>query len=174
MRSHPPTIPCKRRNKRLAVRRLPALPPVERRLGLRHQVLNGDLLITLEARARRGIDTQRHFPVNRKPGDARTAPPRRRLVLRRMALWPFCGFLHAGRLVRRARRQTLRPRDLVLQRLVLNPQPRRNLVRRLARRPQPLDFANQLANHADQLFRRHAFKQINRARRHARLKSSFH
>src|SRR5208337_3039842 len=61
---------------------LPALPPVVRRLGLRHQVLNGDLLITLEARARRGLDPQRHLPVDRKPGDPRAAPALRRLVLR--------------------------------------------------------------------------------------------
>jgi hypothetical protein len=97
----------KRRNHRFAVRRLPALPPVERRLGLRHQVLNGDLRIALEARTRRGRDAQRHLPVDRKLGDAGAAPALRRLVVRarRAPLRPFRRFLHPGRLVRRTRRQ---------------------------------------------------------------------
>ncbi len=51
-----------RRDQGLAVRRLPALAPIERRLGLDRQVLNGDLLIALEARARRRLDRQRLRP----------------------------------------------------------------------------------------------------------------
>ena len=105
-----------RRDQGLAVRRLPALPAVERRLGLRNQVLNGDLLIALEARTHRGLDRERHFPVDRTLGHARAAPPLRRLVLLdlRAALRPFRRFLHPGRLVRRTRRQMLQPQDLVL------------------------------------------------------------
>ena len=49
-----------RRGQRLAVRRLPALPPIKRRLGFQHQVLNDDLLIALAARARRGLNRHRH------------------------------------------------------------------------------------------------------------------
>jgi hypothetical protein len=160
----------KRRNQPLAVRRLPALAPIARRFGLQHQVLNDNLLEALGARARRGLDRKRHLPVDRKLGDARAAPALRRLVLRvlRAALRPFRRLLHSGRLVGRTRRQMLQPRDLVLQRLVLNPLPRHRRAELLVLRLQPLHFAKQSANQADQLSRRHAFKRIIRVRRHAR------
>ena len=127
MRAAAPDNPRrKRRNQPLAVRRLPALAPIARRFGLQHQVLNDNLLEALGARARRGLDRKRHLPVDRKLGDARAAPALRRLVLLvlRAALRPFCRLLHPGRLVGRTRRQMLQPRDLVLQRLVLDPLPR--------------------------------------------------
>ena len=66
-----------RGGQRLALRRLAALAPIERRLSLQRQVLNDDLLIALVARARRGLDRQLHRPIDRKFGDAGAAPPRR-------------------------------------------------------------------------------------------------
>ena len=158
-----------RRDQGLAVRRLPAFAPIERRLGLDRQVLNGELLIALEARARRRLDRQRFRPGDRKLGDARAAPPRRSLtsLALPLALRPIRRLLHAGRLLRRTRRQMLQPRDLVLQRLILDPQARLDPVARLELRLQPLHLANQTANQADQLGQRHQFKRIASARRHA-------
>jgi hypothetical protein len=157
------------RNQRFAVRRLPALPPIKRRLSLRHQVLNGDLLIALEARAHWGLDPQRHLPVDRKLGDARAASSLQPLVLPalRTTLRPFRRFLHPGRLVRRARRQMFQPRDLVLQDLVLNPLRSQRRAEPFILLPQTRHLANQSANQAHQPGRRHAFKRINRAKRHA-------
>jgi len=60
--------------------------------------------------------------------------------------------------VRRTRRQTFEPRDLVLQRLDLGPLPRLDPVAPLDLRLQSIDFANQSADQADQLGRRHPFK----------------
>ncbi len=162
------------RNQPLAVRRLPPLAPIARRFALQHQVLNDDVLEALVARARRGVDRKRFRAVDRKLGDAGAALPLRRPILVALgsALWPLRRLLHSGRLVRRTRRQMLQPRDLVLQRLVLNPQPRQSRADLLVLRPQPLHFPKQSANQADQLSRRHAFKQINCARRHAQLESS--
>ena len=54
----------------------------------------------------------------------------------------------------------LQPRDLVLQRLVLDPLPRQRRAELLILLPQTRHLANQSANQADQLGRRHAFKRI--------------
>ena len=164
-----------RRNQRLAVRRLPALAPIARRLGLQHQVLNDDLLDSPCGASPPGR-RPKAFP-SRSIESLETPGPRRRFAASSCRAWapplrPIRRLLHPGRLLRRTRRQMLQPRDLVLQRLVLNPQPRQGRAHLLVLRPQPLHFANQLANQADQLGRRHAFKRINRARRHARLESS--
>ena len=66
----------------------------------------------------------------------------------------------------------LQPRDLVLQRLVLDPQPRRDAVDPLDLRLQTSHLAHQSANQADQLGRRHTFKRIASARRHAQRQSN--
>ena len=79
----------KRRGQGLAVRRPRALASIERRLDLDRQVLNGDLLIALEARACRRLEHQRFRPGNRKFGRAGPAPPLRRLFL--VALRPRSG-----------------------------------------------------------------------------------
>jgi hypothetical protein len=159
-----------RRGQHLAVRRLPALAPIKRRLSFQHQVLNDDLLIALAARARRGLNRQHHGSVDRKPRDARTAPPLRRLIL--LAIRPICRLVHPRRFERRTRRQMLQPGDLVLQRLVINPQPRNGRAQLLVFRPQTPQFPNQMANQTDQFSRRHAFKRIIQARPHVRLQST--
>ena len=175
MRTAAPDNPRRqRRNQPLAVRRLPPLAPIARRFGLQHQVLNHDVLEALMARARRSGDRKRFRTVNRKLGDPGAAPPLRRPILVALgsALWPIRRPLHSGRLHRRTRRQLLQPRDLVLQRLVLNPQPHQRRADLLILRPQPLHFAKQSANQPDQLGRRHAFKRIPCTTRHASLESS--
>ena len=86
------------------------------------------------------------------PSSSRLAPPSGRSV----------AFSIPEGFMRRTRRQMLQPRDLVLQRLVLDPQPRQGRAELLVLRPQPLHFAKQSANQADQLSRRHAFKRITR------------
>src|SRR5271166_5297255 len=159
------------RGQRVAVRRPPALAPIERRFGSQHQVLNDDFLVALVARAGRRLDRRRHRPVDRKLGDARTAPPLRRLAL--LPLRPdfrsIRRLVHPGRLERRTRRQMLQPRNLVLQRLVLNPLHRQSFAQLLVLRPQTPHLRNQIANQTEQLGRRHAFKRINRERRHTGL-----
>jgi len=158
-----------RRDQPLAVRSLPALASIARRLRLHRQVLNDDVLIAFVARAGRRPDRKRFRAVDRKLGDAGAAPPLRRLFLvaLRSALRPIRRLLHSGRLVRRTRRQPFEPRELVLQRLVLDLQPREGPVDLLPLGPHPLHFAKQSANQADHLGRRHKFKRIASARQHA-------
>jgi hypothetical protein len=67
-----------------------------------------------------------------------------------------------------------KPRDLVLQRLVLDPLRRQCLAQLLVLSPQARRLANQLANQVDQLGGRLSFQGITRARRHARLESSLY
>jgi hypothetical protein len=98
-------------------------------------------------------------PGPRRRFDAPSSPLFALRLIRRL--------LHAGRFLRRTRRQTLEPRDLVLQRLDLDPLPRLDPVAPLDFRLQPLQFAKQSANQADQLGRRHPFNRIASARRHA-------
>jgi hypothetical protein len=51
---------------RLALRRLPMLPPIERHLRAQAQVLNHDLLVTLVARAGRRLRPHNDRRVNRQ------------------------------------------------------------------------------------------------------------
>jgi hypothetical protein len=53
--------------------------------------------------------------------------------------------------LRRARRQFLQSRKLVLNRLMVCLQLRQSSAELLILRPKTPDFANQIANHADQL-----------------------
>jgi hypothetical protein len=126
-----------RRNQPLAVRRLPPLAPITRRFRLQHQVLNDDVLEALVARACRGLERKRLRAVDRKPQDAGAAPPLRRPILAalRFALKPIRRLLHAGSLLRRTRRQMLQPRNLVLQRPVLEPLRRQGLAQLLVLPP---------------------------------------
>jgi hypothetical protein len=162
-----------RRNQPLPVRRLPPLAPIERRFGLQHQVLNDDLLEALVARACRGLDGKRFRAVDGKLGDPGAAAPLRGLAF--LALGPALRLirrlLHPGGLLRRTRRQMLQPRDLVLQRLVVEPKTRHSLAQLLVLPPQTRHFANQLANQANQLGWRLPFKRIAGARTHPQLES---
>jgi hypothetical protein len=163
MRAAPPHDPRRqRRNQPLPVRGLPALAPIARRFGLQHQVLNDDLLEALVARACRGLDRKRLRAVDRKLGDTGASPALRSLAFLALglALRLIRRPLHAGGLLRRTRRQILQPRDLVLQRLVVEPKPRHSLAQLLILPPQTPHLAQQLANQVDQLSWCLPFKRI--------------
>ena len=133
------------------VRRRPALAPVERHLGFERDVLNDDLLVALGARTRR----RRAVSVTvRSMLSFDTPGPRRR------GGGPSAGFglsdaairrlLHPRRLHRRPRRQALQTPDLVLQLLVLALGRRQRRIQLLILFPEPLNFADQSANHPDE------------------------
>ena len=158
------------------VRRRPALAPVERHFGFERDVLNDDLLVALGARTRRGRSGQRHRPVDAQLRHAGAAPTPRRPIRR---VRPFRRrtirrLLHARRLDRRPRRQALQTPDLVLQLLVLALGRRQRRLQLLSLFAEPLNLADQSANHPDQFGQAHPLKRIDRAGRHPRLESSLH
>src|SRR5260370_41809680 len=81
--------------------------------------------------------------------------------------------VHAGRLLRRTRRQIIQPRKLVPDGLMFSLQPRQSTAALLILCPQPPNLANQLANHANQVSLRKTVKRIRDASCHPSLESSF-
>ena len=163
---------------RFALRRFPALPTIEGYLRAQVQVLNHDLLVALVARAgRRLLPSQPPFA---SIVSLSSWLPRRRLDFSPAGLLapappetPVRCLVHAGRLLRRTRRQILQPCKLVLDRLMFHLQLRQRTAELLILSPQASNLANQLANHANQVRVRKTFKQIRDASCHPQLKSYF-
>jgi len=163
---------------RLALRRFPTLPPIARHLRAQVQVLNHDLLAALVARPGRRLRLHDDRRVNRQLIQFAAAATGRLLAFGALGAvtsrnTPVRCLVHAGRLVRRTRRQFLQPRKLVLDRLVLRLQLRQSSVELLVLRPQAPHLANQLANHANQVGVRKTFERIRDARCHPKLESYF-
>src|SRR5712671_7740645 len=74
--------------------------------------------------------------------------------------------VHAGRLLRRTRRQILQPCKLVLDGLMLTLQLRQSTAELLILCPQTPNLANQLANHPNQVRLRQTFERIRDASCH--------
>jgi hypothetical protein len=107
-----------RRDQRLAARRAPPGPPIERDLRRDDEIAHGDRMAALEARARGNVlQLQRHLAIHAPgvtlgpaPAPLRRAPDLAGLLLHARG---------ARRLRRRPWRQPLQPRDFVPQRLNL-------------------------------------------------------
>src|SRR6202521_4970618 len=106
---------------RLALRRLPAFPPIARHLRAQAQVLNHDLLVALVARAGRRLRPHNDGRINRQLVQLAAAPTPRLLALGALAVVSrpasIRRFVHAGRLLWWTRRQIFQPRKLILNRL---------------------------------------------------------
>ena len=61
----------------------------------------------------------------------------------------------------------LQPRKLILHSLMLDPKLRQRPTELLGLRPHPRHFADEVANHADQIGMRQAFQRIRRRQSHS-------
>ena len=163
---------------RLALRRFPTLPPIARHLRAQVQVLNHDLLVALMARAGRRLRRHDDRRVNRQLVRFAAAATGRLLAFGALGAvtsrnTPVRCLVHAGRLVRRTRRQFLQPRKLVLDRLVLHLQLCQGAAELLVLRLNTLHFANQLTHQSDQFRMRQAIERIRAGYGHPQLESHF-
>jgi len=169
-----PGIEC--RDDRLALRCFPTLPPIEGHLRAQVQVLNHDLLVALVARAGRRPRPNHDRRVNRQLVQLTAASTARLLALGALAVASRAlvegrpasvrCLVHAGRLLRRTRRQILQPRKLVPDGLMFSLQLRQSTAELLILCPQTPNLANQIANHANQIRLRETFQRIRDARCH--------
>jgi len=164
-----------RRDQGSPIRRFPALAPIARHRRVQNQVLNDDLLIALVARAGRRVDLHLDGLRDRQLVQVAAAPLRRPSALGRVGLRIRLvrRLVHPRGFLRRPRRQFLQSRQFVLDRLMLDPQLGQRPAHLLALRLKAGQFANQSANQADELGRRHAFKRITRIKGHPQLESYF-
>src|SRR5215471_20997778 len=168
----------KRGDDRLALRRLPALPPIARHLRAQAQVLNHDLLVAFVARAGRHLRPDNNRRPDRQLVQLAAASTARLLPLgvlgsaapRNASV--RC-LVHAGRLLRRSRRQVLQPCKLILDGLMFSLELSEGAAELLILCPQPPNLANQLANHANQVRLRQTFQRIRGTSSHPQLESHF-
>jgi hypothetical protein len=156
--------------------RFPALPPIEGHLRAQVQVLNHDLLVALVARAGRRLRPHHDRRVNRQLVQLTAASTARLLALGALAVASRAlvegrpaavrCLVHAGRLLRRTRRQILQPRKLVPDGLMFSLQLRQSTAELLILCPQTPNLANQPANHPNQVRLRQTFKRIRDASCH--------
>src|SRR5216684_1596410 len=157
----------------LALRRFPALPPIERHLRAQVQILNHDVLVALMARPGRRLCPHNDRRPDRQLVQLAAAAAARFLALGALGAAAVRCLVHAGWLLRRTRRQLLQPCKLVLDRLMLSLQFRQSTAELLVLRPQTPNLANQIANHADQVCLRQTFQRIRDVRCHPQLESYF-
>jgi hypothetical protein len=165
-----------RRDPRFPVRRLPALTPIAGYAGVQNHILNDDVLIALAARARRRLDFDDHGSGDRQLVEVAPAPLSRSLALGPLGLGlrPVRRLVHPRGFLRRSRRQVLQPRELVLDRLMLDPQLGKRALQLLAPGPKSRHFVDQSANDRSQLRLRQLIERIIRSgRRHPDLESQF-
>ncbi len=149
----------------LALGRHPAFPLVAHDLRGQDQIPLHHRLVAFEARAGGSLDPQRHLAGDPIPfGAAAGAPAWTR------GLW-LGGFVHAGRLERRARRQVLEPGNLVLQGLVIDPQVAVVEAQLLDLLLQSIDLAGQIRDEQAQGLFGQGLSGIRRRRRHSSVES---
>ncbi len=164
-----------RRDQSLPIRRLPALAPIAGHQRIQNQVLNDDLFVALVAGTRWRVDLHLDGLRDRQLVQVAAAPLRRPPALGRVRLRirSVRRLVHPRGFLRRPRRQFLQSRQFVLDRLMLDPQLGQRPAHLLVLRLKAGHFANQSANQADELGRRHALKRITRINGHPQLKSYF-
>src|SRR6202049_843739 len=127
---------------RLALRRLPAFPPIARHLRAQAQVLNHDLLVALVARAGRRLRPHNDGRINSQLVQLAAAPTPRLLALGALAVVSTPAsirrFVHAGRSLWWSGRQIFQPRKLILNRLMFRLQLRQSPAELLILCPQTL------------------------------------